>query len=119
MAVHDNHQSSCLFCRLIAGEIPAKIIYEDAEVIAFDDIKPQAPLHKLIIPRQHISTLNEADDPLLMGHLLQTAKNLAYVLNCAEEGYRVVINCNAAGGQEVYHLHLHLLAGRALQWPPG
>jgi histidine triad (HIT) family protein len=114
------HQD-CLFCKIIAGDIPAKIIYQDEHVIAFDDIHPQAPHHKLIIPRKHIATLNDldTDDTHLAGHLLQTAKKIAKQLEIADDGYRVVMNCNAGAGQLVFHIHLHLLGGRSLTWPPG
>ena len=111
----------CLFCKIVEGSIPANIIYEDKTVIAFDDINPQAPIHKLIIPRQHISTLNDLtpEHDLLIGHMLQTAKQLAKTLEIDETGYRTVINCNRNGGQVVFHLHLHLLGGRQFNWPPG
>lgn len=111
----------CLFCKIIHGEIPAKFIYQDDLVVAFDDINPQAPHHKLIIPRKHIATLNDlsVDESALVSHMLQTAKKLANELNIADEGYRVVMNCNAGAGQTVFHIHLHLLGGRLLKWPPG
>lgn len=111
----------CIFCKIVKQEIPAKIIYEDEHVIAFDDLRPRAPIHKLIIPRKHIATLNdiETGDTELLGRLLQTAKHLAKELQIDESGYRTVINCNAGGGQEVFHIHLHLLGGRQMTWPPG
>lgn len=111
----------CLFCKILALEIPANIIYEDDQVIAFDDVHPQAPHHKLIIPRKHIATLNDLshEDTLLAGHLFYTAQFLAKKLGIAETGYRVVMNCNKSAGQAVYHIHLHLLGGRNLSWPPG
>jgi histidine triad (HIT) family protein len=111
----------CLFCKIIDKQIPSNIVYTDEQVIAFDDIAPQAPIHKLIIPRKHIATLNDlspADSPLI-AHMLQTAKTLTQALEVEEAGYRLVFNCNRHGGQEVFHIHLHLLAGRQLQWPPG
>lgn len=113
--------TNCLFCKIISREIPATIIYEDEKVLAFDDIHPRAPIHKLIIPRKHIATLNEVDpaDAELAGSLLITAQHLAKELGIAEDGYRVVMNCNKAAGQLVYHIHLHLLGGRDLSWPPG
>lgn len=113
--------SECLFCKIIAGDIPAKISYQDDLVLAFDDINPQAPAHKLIIPKKHISTLNDltSDDTHIIGHMVQTGQQLANQLGYAEEGYRLVMNCNQHGGQTVYHIHLHLLAGRQLDWPPG
>ena len=111
----------CLFCKIAKGEIPAKIIYEDDLVMAFDDINPQAPHHKIFIPRKHIATLNDLQDgdDKLIGHMVQAATKLAKELNIAEDGYRVVMNCNTHGGQSVYHIHLHLLGGRRLAWPPG
>lgn len=111
----------CIFCKIINKEIPAKIIYEDEQVIAFDDISPKAPIHKLIIPRKHIATLNDVsqDDSKLVGHMMYTAQKIAKDLGIAEDGYRVIMNCNHGGGQLVFHIHLHLLGGRALQWPPG
>jgi len=111
----------CLFCKIVAGEIPAKIVYRDDLVVAFDDIHPQAPHHKLIIPQKHVATLNElhSEDNELMGHMIQTGKMLAKNLNIADEGYRIVMNCNAGAGQTVFHVHLHLLGGRHLTWPPG
>lgn len=111
----------CLFCKIINQEIPANIIYEDDLVIAFDDIAPKAPIHKLIIPRKHIATLNDLslDDNIYINQIAQTAKRLAKELNIAKEGYRFVINCNAGAGQVVFHLHAHLLGGRDMHWPPG
>ena len=111
----------CLFCKIANKEIPSDIIYEDDDVIAFNDITPKAPHHKLIIPRKHISTLNdlEESDTQLVGHMIQTAGKLAKELGIDDSGYRVVINVNEGGGQAVFHIHLHLLGGRALTWPPG
>lgn len=109
----------CLFCKIVAGTIKPDIVFEDDQVIAFRDIHPQAPVHILIIPKQHISNLNEVGDVSLAGRLLQTAVRIAKAEGLAENGYRTVINCNADGGQTVYHLHVHLLGGRQLQWPPG
>lgn len=111
--------SDCLFCKMAAGEIKPSIVFEDDEILAFNDIAPQAPIHILIIPKKHIATLNDADDALLLGKLMQTAAQLAKKLGVAESGYRTVINCNAQGGQAVYHLHVHLLAGRQMLWPAG
>lgn len=111
--------SDCLFCKMVAGDITPSIVFEDDDVLAFNDIQPQAPIHILIIPKKHISTLNDADDVLLLGKLMQTAAQLAKNLGVAEAGYRTVINCNEQGGQAVYHLHIHLLAGRQMLWPPG
>lgn len=111
--------SDCLFCKIAAGEIPANKLYEDEDVLAFHDIDKQAPTHFLVIPKRHIATLNDADDAELLGKLSLTASKLAKELGFAEDGYRVVMNCNEDGGQAVYHIHLHCLAGRALSWPPG
>ncbi len=109
----------CLFCKIIHKEIPATIVYEDETLLAFKDIHPQAPIHQLIIPKLHIATLNDASDALLLGKMMQLASQLAKEQYIAEEGYRVVVNCNASGGQEVFHLHLHLLGSRQMTWPPG
>ena len=104
---------------MIAGEIKPDVVYEDENVLAFRDINPQAPVHILIIPKVHVETLNDLDDSVLAGKLLQTAIKLADQEGLAEEGYRTVLNCNEKGGQEVFHLHMHLLGGRQMQWPPG
>lgn len=112
---------NCLFCKIVSGELPATIVYRDDHVIAFDDLHPQAPHHKLIVPLKHIATLNDAhpEDNELLGHMSQTAKMLAKQLGIADEGYRLVQNCNAGAGQTVFHIHLHLLGGRPFSWPPG
>ncbi len=112
---------NCLFCKIISGETPAKIIYRDDLVVAFDDVNPEAPHHKLIVPQQHLATLNDlhGEHNELIGHMVQTAAMLAKQLNIADAGYRVVMNCNAGAGQSVFHIHLHLLGGRQLNWPPG
>ncbi len=104
---------------MVAGDIKPDVVYEDDSVLAFRDINPQAPVHLLIIPKQHIKTLNDLDNTELAGHLILTAAKLAKTEGLAEDGYRTVFNCNPKGGQEVYHLHLHLLAGRQMTWPPG
>ncbi len=113
--------SDCLFCKMIAGEIPTDVVYQDEHVFAFRDINPQAPLHVLIVPRIHIATLNDLqpDHNQLVGHLFVVAKKIATDEGVADSGYRTVINCNAEAGQSVYHIHLHLLAGRQMHWPPG
>jgi len=113
--------TDCLFCKIIAGEIPADFVYQDEKVVAFNDIQPRAPHHILIIPRKHIATLNDLTpaETDVAGHLLITAQQIAAKLGIAEPGYRVVMNCNAGAGQAVYHIHLHLLGGRQLNWPPG
>ena len=111
----------CLFCKIAAGEIPAKLLYEDDFVVVFDDINPQAPHHKLIIPRKHIATLNDlsGEDAVLIGHMAEAAKKMAKNLGIAEEGYRFLMNCNRGAGQTVFHIHAHLLGGRQMKWPPG
>ncbi|MBX3708319.1 MAG: histidine triad nucleotide-binding protein [Gammaproteobacteria bacterium] len=111
----------CLFCNIASGVIPAKIVYHDDLVVAFDDINPQATHHKIIIPRKHIATINhiQTEDNQLIGHLVSIAAQLAKELHIAEQGYRLVMNCNAGGGQTVFHIHLHLLGGRQMTWPPG
>lgn len=111
----------CLFCKMVTGAIKPDTVYEDEDFLAFRDINPQAPVHVLIIPKRHITTLNDvvAADTSLMGRLLLTAKALAQELGIAESGYRAAISCNRGGGQTVFHLHLHLLGGRHMKWPPG
>ena len=111
----------CLFCKILAGDIPADIIYESESAIAFRDINPRAPTHVLIIPRKHIATINalDAHDAQQVVELFLAAKQIANEEGVAERGYRVAMNCNAAAGQTVFHLHLHLLGGRELGWPPG
>lgn len=111
--------TDCLFCKMVAKEITPDIVYEDEEVLAFRDISPKAPTHILVIPKQHVATLNDLQDKQLAGHLLLTLAKIADAEGIAETGYRTVINCNDAGGQEVYHLHLHLLGGRQMSWPAG
>jgi histidine triad (HIT) family protein len=113
--------SDTLFGKIAAGEIPADIVYEDEDVVAFRDIGPQAPTHVLVIPRKPIPTINdlEPEDAELVGKLFLAAKKIAKAEGIADTGYRAVINCNAGAGQTVYHLHLHLLGGRPMQWPPG
>lgn len=110
---------ACLFCRIVRGEIPAKLVASDAHSVAFRDINPQAPLHVLVIPREHVASLDEATDPALVGRLALMAAVIARDEGFAEGGYRTVINTNADAGQTVFHIHLHLLAGRKLGWPPG
>ena len=113
--------TDCLFCRLIAGEIPANIVHQNDHVVAFTDITPQAPTHVLVVPRRHIASLNDlspADDALI-GEMIRTAANIAKEEGHADRGYRTVFNCNADAGQTVFHVHLHLLGGRKMTWPPG
>ncbi len=113
--------SDCLFCKILAGEIPADIIYESDTAIAFRDINPQAPTHVLVIPRKHIATINDIDDEdrLLVGSLYAAAKEIAAGEGIADSGYRAVMNCNEGAGQSVFHIHLHVLGGRPMGWPPG
>lgn len=113
------HNPSCIFCKMVAGEIKPDIVFENDQLLAFRDIHPQAPFHLLIIPKQHLPTLNDLNDPALAAQLLLLPGQLAKQEGFAEEGYRTVINCNKHSGQEVYHLHLHVLAGRQMTWPPG
>ena len=113
--------SACLFCRIRDGEVPARKVYEDEQALAFEDLSPQAPTHLLVIPRKHIPTLNDlspGDEPLV-GHLFTVAARLAGERGHAQPGWRAVMNCNAEAGQTVFHLHLHVLGGRPLEWPPG
>jgi histidine triad (HIT) family protein len=112
---------SCLFCRLIAGEIPASMVYQDEHVVAFNDINPQAPMHVLVVPRRHIDTLNALapEDDALVGEMTRRGAALAAERGYAASGYRTVFNCNADAGQAVFHIHLHVLGGRKLSWPPG
>ena len=111
----------CLFCKIIAGDIPADRVFENERILAFRDINPQAPIHILIIPKLHIPTLNDLqpEHSELTGELIRTASELAKMEGIAEAGYRTGFNCNDAGGQTVYHIHLHLLGGRTFAWPPG
>ena len=111
----------CLFCRIVDKEIPAEIVFESDKLLAFKDVDPQAPVHILIIPKEHITTTNDLSNKhkKLVGDILLTAKQLASEYDIAEDGYRIVFNCNKNGGQAVYHIHLHLLGGRQMKWPPG
>jgi histidine triad (HIT) family protein len=113
--------SDCLFCKILAGEIPAEVVHETDDTLAFRDINPQATTHVLIIPRRHIERINDIEvaDREEIGSLFVAAKDIAAAEGLAEDGYRVVMNCNEAAGQTVFHLHLHLLGGRPLGWPPG
>ena len=113
--------SSCLFCKIAAGEIPSAVVYQDDTLVAFRDLNPQAPLHVLVIPRRHVATLNDLAgvDDALVGSMQRAAAAIAKEHGYAERGFRTVMNCNADAGQTVFHIHLHLLAGRGLTWPPG
>jgi len=113
--------SDCIFCRIASHEIPSTIVYEDEQMIAFEDIDPQAPVHVLIVPKTHVRNLsevkeNEAD---LLDLLLLTARHVAALMHIEHSGFRVILNCNPEGGQTVYHLHAHVLGGRRMNWPPG
>ena len=113
--------NDCLFCKIISNEIPSDCVFENENMYAFRDINPQAPVHILIIPKTHISTLNDVGDnhKLLVGEIFLTSTMLAEKEGISDGGYRTVFNCNKNGGQEVYHIHLHLLGGRRMTWPPG
>jgi histidine triad (HIT) family protein len=113
--------SDCLFCKMVSGEIQPDVVLENDDVLAFRDLSPQAPTHVLVIPKKHISTINEIDAPdsELIGKMYLAAKEIAASEGLSETGYRTLINCNADGGQTVFHIHLHLLGGRAMGWPPG
>jgi histidine triad (HIT) family protein len=111
----------CIFCKIADEKVPAKIIYKDDQAIAFEDINPQAPVHVLVIPRKHISTVLEIKDTDrdLIGHLFDVANNIAGQRGIDQKGFRLVLNCNEDAGQTVYHIHIHLLGGRIMKWPPG
>ncbi|MBI5462314.1 MAG: histidine triad nucleotide-binding protein [Gammaproteobacteria bacterium] len=113
--------SDCLFCKMAAGEIKPDIVYEDADVFAFRDINPQAPTHVLVVPKTHIATLNDLqpEQAALIGKLYLAARQIAEQDGIAERGYRTVMNCNREAGQTVFHIHLHVLGGRGMHWPPG
>lgn len=113
--------TDCLFCKIVNGDIPAEIVHESDTALAFRDINPKAPTHVLIIPRRHINTINDIapGDESLVGSLFSAARQIAADEGLADDGYRVVMNCNEAAGQSVFHIHLHLLGGRSLGWPPG
>ncbi|MDF2773438.1 MAG: histidine triad protein [Geminicoccaceae bacterium] len=109
----------CLFCRIVRKEIPAKLVAEDEHSLAFRDVNPQAPVHVLVIPKEHVPSLNEANDAAMLGRLSLMAAQIARAEGISGDGYRTVLNTNSAAGQTVFHIHLHLLGGRALHWPPG
>lgn len=114
-------KEDCLFCKIANKEIETEIVYEDDDVMGFKDVNPQAPVHLLFIPKKHIDTLNDisGEDSELLGNLLNSIKKAASENNISDDGYRVVVNCNKNAGQEVFHLHIHLLGGRSFTWPPG
>ena len=113
--------SDCLFCKILEGEIQADIVFQNDDVLAFRDVNPKAPTHILIIPRMHISTINDLAEnhELIMGKLFSVAKIIAAQEGVSDDGYRLVVNCNEKAGQTVFHIHMHLLAGRSMSWPPG
>jgi len=115
------HKSDCVFCKIIRKEIPARIVFENNRILAFEDAKPQAPVHILIIPKYHIEKTSDLteDNIQLIGELVLAAKTLADQKGIHESGYRIILNCNKDAGQEVFHLHLHLMGGRKFTWPPG
>ncbi|MDQ1560548.1 MAG: histidine triad family protein [Pyrinomonadaceae bacterium] len=114
-------EQNCIFCQVVVGEIAADVIYTDERAVAFRDINPQAPVHALVIPREHMDSLDDASgrDEGLLGHLLRVAARVANAEGLSESGYRTVINTGAGAGQSVFHLHLHVIGGRPLNWPPG
>ncbi|WZL74628.1 histidine triad nucleotide-binding protein [Clostridiaceae bacterium 35-E11] len=113
--------AECIFCKIVSKEIPAKVVYEDDLIMAFHDIEPQAPAHVVIIPKDHIKSIDHISDihKDLLGHILLSIKNIAKELGISENGYRIINNCGSLGGQTVDHVHFHLLGGRQMQWPPG
>jgi len=113
--------SDCIFCKIVSGEIPGDIVYENDDVLAFRDLNPQAPTHILVIPRRHIATINDLqdEDAELLGKMYLAAKEIAKSEGIDEVGYRTIMNCNAGAGQTVFHIHLHVLGGRQMTWPPG
>ena len=113
--------SDCLFCKIVTGDIPAEKVFENDHVIGFQDLNPQAPTHVLVIPKKHVSTINDLqdEDKALVGEMYMAARQIAADQGLAEKGYRTVMNCNEEAGQTVFHIHLHLLGGRRMQWPPG
>ncbi len=114
-------EADCLFCKIVAGNVPAKVVHDDPEVVAFDDINPQAPVHVLVVPKKHIPTLNDvgSGDEAVMGKLFTVAAEIARQRGVADRGWRAVVNVNRDAHQLVFHVHLHLLAGRSFHWPPG
>jgi histidine triad (HIT) family protein len=111
----------CLFCKIVNNEIPAELIFEDDRIVAFNDINPQAPIHVLIIPKEHFASLNDIPEEKkdILGHILLRARQIAQNLGIQENGYRIVLNTARDSGQEVFHIHFHLLGGRRMTWPPG
>lgn len=114
-------KKECVFCKIVRKEVPSKIVFEDADILAFEDLRPQAPIHMMVIPKSHIEKVSDIKEEnlRLIGSLVLAAGNIARQNGIEESGYRIVINCNRDAGQEVFHLHLHLLGGREFSWPPG
>ncbi|HEX8072599.1 MAG TPA: histidine triad nucleotide-binding protein [Pyrinomonadaceae bacterium] len=114
-------EQNCIFCQIVAGEVPAEIIHQDEQSMVFRDTNPQAPVHVLVVPREHLESLDEATqrEEAMLGHLLRVAARVANEQGLSESGYRTVINTGAGAGQSVFHLHVHVLGGRAMNWPPG
>ena len=112
---------NCIFCKIVGGEIPSKKVFENDDLFAFEDINPVAPVHVIVIPKRHIETLNDVSetDTALLGRLLLSAQSIAREKNLSDDGYRTVINCMSGAGQTVFHLHMHVIGGRGLRWPPG
>ena len=111
--------TDCLFCRIVSGELPATVVQKNDRFVAFRDLHPQAPTHILVVPREHVRSLNEAKEPEMLGGLLSFARDIALAEGIGTQGYRVVLNTNGNGGQTVFHIHAHVLGGRAMKWPPG
>lgn len=113
--------TDCIFCKIVSGDIPAEKVYENDSVVAFQDLNPVAPMHVLVIPKKHISTINDLqhEDATLIGEMYLAAKQIAAENGLSERGYRTVMNCNEESGQTVFHIHLHVLGGRSMTWPPG
>lgn len=114
-------KADCIFCKIVAREVATSLVYEDAQIMAFDDIQPQAPVHVVFIPKEHIESVSQVSEQQvgLVGNLILAAVKIAKQKGISDSGYRIVINCNRHGGQAVFHLHLHLLGGRQMSWPPG
>lgn len=114
-------KENCIFCKIVEKNIPSRIVYEDPHVLAFEDLNPKAPVHILIVPKKHIERVSDIDnsDSDITGHIIRAANKIAHDKGISESGYRIVINCNKDAGQEVFHLHFHLLGGRKFAWPPG
>ncbi|HUO82238.1 MAG TPA: histidine triad nucleotide-binding protein [Gammaproteobacteria bacterium] len=113
--------ADCIFCRIASGDLAADLVHEDDEIVAFRDLNPQAPTHVLVIPRRHVATVNDLDDSDagLTGRLVLAGRRIAVQEGIAGDGYRLVLNCNRGAGQSVFHIHLHVLGGRPMRWPPG